>query len=796
MTPPEAPRSYEPRWPAVVAGVGFVLVSLTIFWPIFTGQFLAGDDQLTAGYAFRLFGAEMHKATGHIPQWNPYIFGGVPFSAVIGHGDIFYPTAWLRWFVPTDLGMTLGFFLHVIVAGCAMYALLRGLKLSWTAAVVGGVAYELSGIVASQMSPGHDGKLFVSSLAPLAFLALLRAIRGGRLSGYGGFALVIGLAVLSPQVQMAYYLMVASGLWTLWLVFWDPERRRDRPSWQPVAATASAVAIGIGIAAVQIIPILTHKVYTPRGPGGPSLGWDYATGWAMPVEEILTTILPQFNGMLDGYWGQNGIKLHTEYLGALVVVLAVLGLPAARKRGLLLGFGAIAGLFLLVSFGGHTPFYRLWYELMPMMKSVRAAGMAFYLVALPVCVCAGLGVDRLLRGEVSQKGLLATIGAIGAIALLGVAGLLQSIATLLARPEFADAVVTNADALRSGSLRLLLVVLLGGGILLAVQRGVLKGAAAAWLLAVAVAGDNWSILHHFAKWYPPASVTYADDELTTAMKKTPLPFRNYDPTGAAGQGANVYEMSTLMAFHVPTLFGYFGMESKFFDEVLGGKGVWANQLSPNFWDLYAVKYITLNQDIPGLPGYHKLLGPVSFPHLIGRNRRVPGLAGYLYQRDSVAQWVRVVPAAAKVPEDRIVPTVADSRFPLNSFVLYPDSSSILAGPGNQPPPAPTGVKAELTTWRPGAMRVKLTGSDTRTTYLLVAENWYPDWKATIDGKPVQTHRADFALLSVALPPGAREVTFTYDSTQYHQMMWVSWASALIALGLIVAGRFRPRTYDA
>ena len=26
------------------------------------------------------------------------------------HGDIFYPTAWLRWIVDTDVGMTLGFF--------------------------------------------------------------------------------------------------------------------------------------------------------------------------------------------------------------------------------------------------------------------------------------------------------------------------------------------------------------------------------------------------------------------------------------------------------------------------------------------------------------------------------------------------------------------------------------------------------------------------------------------------------------------------------------------------------------
>ncbi|MEO5798683.1 MAG: hypothetical protein ABIZ70_07150 [Gemmatimonadales bacterium] len=793
MTPPEAPESWQPRYPAFVAAVLFVLVALTIFYPLFSGQFLAGDDQLGAGYAFRLFGAEMHKATGSIPQWNPFILGGVPFSAVVGHGDIFYPTAWLRWFVPTDLGMTLGFFFHIILAGVAMYALLRGLKLAWGAAVVGGVAYQLSGIVASQMSPGHDGKLFVSSMAPLAFLALLRAIRHGRLAGYGGFALVVGLAILSPQVQMAYYLMVASGIWTLWLAFFDPERRTDRPGWQPVALAAVAVLIGVGIAAVQVIPILSHTQYTPRGPGGPSVGWEYNTAYAMPIEELMTTILPQFNGMLDGYWGQNFFKSHTEYLGAIVVVLAVLGVGAARKRGLLTGLGIIGALFLLVSFGGHTPFYRLWI-LMPMMSSVRAAGMAFYLVALPVCVWAALGAERLLRREASGKSLLIALGVVGGVALLGVAGLLQGVATSLASAETMATAVANAPELRAGSLRLLLVVLLGGGVLIAIQRGILKQGLAVALLALVVAGDNWSILHHFAKWYPPASVTFADDEITTAMRKTPLPFRALDAPPRTG--ANVYIQSVLMGYQVPQLLGYFGMESKYFDELMGGKNEWVNILNPTFWDLYAVKYFVVNQDVPSVPGYHKVLGPVSFPHLIGRNARVNGLAGFLYERDSTPQWVRVVPAAAKVPEDRIVPTIIDPRFPLKSFVLYPDTSSIVSGGGNQTAPAPTSVKAELAKWQPGAMTVKLSGTDTRTTYLMVAENWYPDWKATIDGEAVQTHRADFALLSVALPPGAKEVTFTYDSTQYHQMMWVSWACALLALGLLAAGRFRPRTNDA
>ena len=90
------------------------------------GRFLLGDDQYVAGYSFRLFGAEMFRKTGGIPQWNPYLFGGLPFIAAM-HGDIFYPTAWLRWILPVDTAMNLGFAMHLVLAGFAMYLFLRAL---------------------------------------------------------------------------------------------------------------------------------------------------------------------------------------------------------------------------------------------------------------------------------------------------------------------------------------------------------------------------------------------------------------------------------------------------------------------------------------------------------------------------------------------------------------------------------------------------------------------------------------------------------------------------------------------
>ncbi len=151
MTHPEArgaEQGFEPRWPTIAA-LGFLTLWIAILsLPMWTGQFLAGpwSDQYATGYAFRHWMAEQWRSLGHVPLWNPDIFGGLPFVAA-QHGDIFYPTAWLRLMLPTSVAMNLGFAAHYVMAGLFMYLFLRLIGVSWTSGVVGAVAYQLSGVV-------------------------------------------------------------------------------------------------------------------------------------------------------------------------------------------------------------------------------------------------------------------------------------------------------------------------------------------------------------------------------------------------------------------------------------------------------------------------------------------------------------------------------------------------------------------------------------------------------------------------------------------------------------------------
>jgi hypothetical protein len=221
--------------------------------------------------------------------------------------------------------------------------------------------------------------------------------------------------------------------------------------------------------------------------------------------------------------------------------------------------------------------------------------------------------------------------------------------------------------------------------------------------------------------------------------------------------------------------GYNGNEVRWYDELLGGKNIWRNAGSATVLDLLAVRYLIL-EDTLELPGWSRRLGPVA---------TATGAQGYLYQRDVAPSWVRVVPAAAKIPEDQIVPTVTDPRFPFDRMVLFPDTTSVSPAALGDGVPEPAPAQASLTDWRPGRMSIALTGQATVETYLLVSETWYPDWKAEVDGRPTATHRGQFALITVPLPPGAGEVVLEYRSVAYRRGRLISLLSALAVVGLVL-----------
>jgi hypothetical protein len=786
----DTPTVFEPRHPTLAATACMTLWIAILSIPMLSGAFVAApyNDQYSSGYAYRTWAAEWWKRLGHIPLWNPEILGGLPFIGAT-HGDVLYPTAWLRLVLPTHIAMDLGFATHYVLAGLFMYWFLRRWNVSWTGAVVGGLSYQLSGVIGSYVSPGHDGKLFVTAMLPLLLTGLTFGIRDRRFAGYALAAFAVGLIMLSPHPQMGEFALLAAGIYTLFLVFGNDAAFSTRERLGALALALLAVVVGVGVSAAQYLPFYAYIPYSPRAATVLS-DFDWSAAYAIPWVHVPEFVIPRFTGesFHGTYWGPNGTKLHSEYLGLLVVALAVVGIMDSARRRMIAWMLGIAALFLLIALGSATPFFHFWWEHVPFAKSTRAAGMALFVVCFVTATLAAFGTDRIVRGQTPRFAKTAMIVG-GTVALLGIAGLFGVMAESLAAQTGAAMGLPNHSAIgaaaaatvRWSSLVAGLALALAGLVMLLRARATLSTRGAAFALVGLVGTDLWLNARAFWVYSRAPEELFAGDAIKARLHTVPKPYRVWDVEVLKQRIPTVYPGSALMADDIPQLYGHHGNEPHTFD-VLNAREdpelAFDREGDPRILELFAVNYLII----------HAQIAPDSIPGFVSAVTNVAtssGATATLFERNQPIAYARFVPAAAAYPRiDRAVEALLAPDFPVDRVVL------IDSVPGTKPESLPNPLPAAINDpiifddWIPGRMRIHLTSAAPSPGYVVVSENWDRGWRATVDGKPAAVLRGDATLITVPIMAGARNLELRYESPEYERGRLISLMSLLV---IAVAG---------
>ena len=773
---PLAPR-FAFSWAALV----YAVATLSLGYPALVGKFLVNpdSDQYIAGYAFREFGATMLRTTGHFPLWNPYLFGGMPYVAAM-HGDIFYPTFLLRMIMPTDVAMTWGFIIHIFLSGLFTYGFLRVLGYSFYGALAGGIAYMMSGQIASSVSPGHDGKLFVSALFPLALWMLYIGFRQAKSWSWGVFALIIGLCVLSPHPQLLQYTLLTCGAYSLFLAFTtlDGIKLERSVALRRLGVALLAVIIGLAIGAVQYLPVREYMPWSPRAGG---IDYSAATSYAWPPYELLNAYLPQFSGILDNYSGPNGIHLHSDYAGVVVLILAgaaFLGLRSDPRRKHIIFWSTALVISLLWSLGGATPFYRIPYAIVPGTKYFRAPATIFFVGTLALALLACVGTERFLQRRVSRKYLVGwAIGGL-VIVVLASAGVLSSIAESFAHERLVDRVQANKIPLVLGAWRSVAFAVLVLGLWFAMTRGKISTTLAGGALVFLMAFDLWTIERVYWMFSDRAKIIYAGDAITAALKAEPQPVRVLAfQIRDARQHDAFLAGDALMTHRIRNAWGYHGNQLGRFNELTGFRSEDNRMFSPNVLRLTNTQYLLTNiGELPFVAGITMVKGPV---------RNASGDTTYLFRLTAENPYAWVTPVAVKAPDDQVLGTILNPRFDVTRAALFDTSANVTVAQGVQSLPEPLAIKTTVRHYEPGKVQIDLNAPAPQGSSLLVSENYYPGWIATVDGKPARIGRADYTMIGVELPSGARSIELNFTSPTYQKGKVITWIS--IALGFLMLG---------
>ena len=771
-----------PRFAFAWASAVYALCTLSLAFPALAGKFLVSphSDQYIAGYAFRDFGARTLRETGHFPLWNPYLFGGLPYVAAM-HGDIFYPTFLLRMVMPTDAAMTWGFAIHLFLAGLFAFGFFRAIGYGFYGSLIGGIAYMMGGQLASLVSPGHDGKLFVSALFPLALWMLFLGFRQGKKWAWGVFALAIGLAVLSPHPQLLQYLLLTCGAYSIYLAFsqMDGNTLARDTSLRRLGAALGSVIIGVAMGAIQYLPVRAYVPWSPRAGGLP--GYEAATSYAWPPEELLNTYLPQFSGILDSYWGRNRIHLHSEYIGVVVLMLmgaAFIKLRRDKAKGhLYFWIGALV-IALLWSLGGHTPFYQIPYALVPGTKFFRAPATIFFVGAFAISLLACTGVERILARQVSQKYFVIWTAVAAAIALIASVGGLTSLAQSLATDREYDRIAANAGSLIAGAWRSFAFVALTAGLAIVFLLDRIGAKKFALALAAIAAIDLWTIMRLYWIFSAPASQLFASDILVDALRKQPQPTRVL-ALALVNTRDPFLGGDALMVHGIRQVLGYHGNQLGRYNNLLGADENYKELVNPNAWRLLNVEYLLADvPDLGFIPNIKRLAGPV---------RNAAGSDEYLFRLPGDNPYAWVAPIVLKEPDAVTLPAVLDSRFDVARAALFDTSAAVQGASGIKELPPSVPIRATVTHYAPGNADIELSAPAPAGSALVVSENYYPGWTARVDGKTAVTGRADYVLIGVPLPAGARKIALTFDSPEYHTGKTITLLAIAAALLILVAG---------
>lgn len=772
--PPPDPVTLFDRW---YVAAGLMVVALLLFFgrALFTDRMVFGTDFIAGAYMTRAYIINSIRNFGAAPLWYSSLYGGIPLTSVGSiAGDYWYPLLWPLYqlaLAPHKIALA-GYCLHVLLAGLGAYLFLRGWKIAGAAAFVAGVAYMFTGSIVSLIYAGHDAKIIVSALLPWLLLFIGKTVETRKLLWALCGGLVIGLALMSPHVQMSYYLLLAGLLYAAGLIF--VRFRRER-RWRPVALTAGLGAVilvvGFAIYAVQALTLRDYMKFSPRGE---DKGYAYATSYSMPPEEIVNTVWPEFSGLVDSaaddsptrwYWGRRDLKLHTEYIGVVPLLLALIGLIYSRRKKLKWFLAALGGFALIVSFGGFTPLYHLVYSLIPGMSKFRSPAMIFSTFAFAVAVLTALGAQALIYGDARNKLLLRLAGTAGALLLFGIIfsaakdGMTQALEAFAAKGWGAQALWNNYPEMVKGYWIAFILFLAAAVMVMLLARRKLPLVCCTAILASLVFLELWRVDSHFMKLVEPPSQYFAKDEIVSVLEKDSSLHRVW-PLQVHQQG------NYLTLFGVQTVGGEHPSPLKRYNEFVG---VSPKRILPDFHNL--VQY----PQFLHLLGVKYLLtkGPIEHPDFVLHDSCYGGKVR-IYRNTKVLPRAWLAGSCEVIVNDeQILSRMQRPDFdPARTVILEQ------AAPGFAPQPKLTG-SADVTRYTPNDVTIAVSAS--APALLVMSDNHFPAWKAFVDGKPSECYRADYTFRAVAVPAGAHTVEFRYQSGVYNTGKAISLISLLLTL---------------
>ncbi|TWF39643.1 membrane protein YfhO [Chitinophaga polysaccharea] len=802
-----------------LAAIGiFLLLAMAYCAPALEGKVVnQADMKNVEGMAKEA--KDYYEATGDRPLWTNSMFSGMP-SYVIYTGPGTNKMGYMNWIITLKTPFPINM---LFLAMLSMYLLLCVLDLKYWIRVMGAIAFAFCSYNVIIIDVGHITKMFDIALMPAVLAGIILTYRGRLLTGAALTALATGMLIYNNHLQIIYYTLIMVACLAVG-AFVHAFKTQQLPQFfkaSGLLAIAGALAILTSMDSLMILREYTD--YTMRGSKSEltldkddaaqkkstGLDIDYAYDWSYGKAETGTFLIPGYVGnssaqklspsshfgeqmvslgvpaaQVDQFLSQQKLPMYygaqskgtsgPVYVGAIICFLFVLSLllvDSWHKWWLI----AVTAIGFILAWGKNLAFINdfLFYHL-PLYNKFRAPAQALVLPSLTFVVLGCWGLQEVAAGKYTKtvllqklkQALLITGGFLLGFVLItnfftgfssaSDASMLQYFAQMMGGEENGKLLIRALEKDRSSlllqdTLRSAIFILIAAAAIWAYLKDKMTWKVSAIVITAAVTIDLLQVDKNYLN-----SDSFVDDlsfmqalqpsPADQQIKQDPDPYyRVFNVTTAP------FDDASPSYFH-KNIGGYSPAKLWLYQDLI------THQIAKNnmhVMNMLNTKYFIVPDQKTGQP-------------IAQRNPDAYGNAWFV--------------------KDIIWAPDANTEMKTLDYLNTRDSAVIdkrfQAQVGNFKPGADSSAAIKLTKYGPN--QLEYTSHNSQEGFGVFSEIYYPaGWEASIDGKPVDIIRTNYALRGFKIPAGDHKIEMKFAPKTFFTGLKIAGTTSTLLLLLVV-----------
>ena len=818
--------------PDVLVVIIFAVISFAYFFPAdLDGRILYRHDS-SAGRGAGQETAEYHERTGKVSRWSNATFSGMPtYQTAPSYQSVSVLNqavkAYHLW-LPENVWYVFAYLL-------GFYILLRAFDFRQSLAALGSIVWAFSSYFFIIIAAGHIWKVMALAYLPPMIAGIVLAYRGKYLWGFIVTAIFAAFEVDANHVQMTYYyLFIILFMIIAYLV--DAIRKKRMAQFVKATAVCAAGAL-IGI--LMNISNLYHTwQYAQESMRGKSelvkkdaanqtssgLDRDYITQWSYGVDETWTLLVPNAKGgasvplaanteamkkadpnfmqiyqQLGQYWGDQPGTSGPVYVGAFVLMLFILGLFIVKgpiKWALL----AATILSILLSWGHNfMPFTNFFLDYIPMYSKFRTVASILVIAEFTIPLLAMMALKKIVDEPdlltKKAKFVYISFGLTGGIALLFAlmptlffsdfisSQELEAFKSIPA--EYLSPLESNLRSIRESIFtadcwRSFWIIVIGTLLLFLYKFKKLKAEYMVGAIAILCLIDMWQVNKRYLndEMFVEKSVREQAQPMTQTDRQI-LQDKSLDYR-VLNLASNTFNENETSYYH-KSIGGYHAAKLRRYQELIDAYiSSEMQKMMPAIakagGDMTKVNGDSLFPVLNMLNAKYFIVPLQANQTVAIENPYVYGNAWFVDKVTYVKNANEELDALGKLNLRH--EAVADARFQSQlGESKNQDSTSIV----------------KLTAYEPNQLTY-----DVRSAtggIVVFSEIFYPEWTATVDGKPVEIGRVDYVLRALNVDKGHHKVVLTFDPKSVKQTETVAYLSYGVLLLVVLFAVYFKRKED-